>query len=124
VRREQVARLIGSYEQKCPFWGEGWAQYWEFHLLERGLPRNNPDKIGMLFWRLHRANRIIFSLNYQLGNWTPEQAVDFLVEQGGFERAVMRGRIISSVWTGHGNWLRKGVARFRRLHWPGYFNSP
>jgi len=72
---------------RTPFWGEGWAQYWEFHLLSRGLPRSNSDKVGMLFWRLHRANRIIFSLNYQLGNWTTEQAVDFLVEEGGFELA-------------------------------------
>lgn len=70
-----------------PFWSEGWAQYWEFQLLLRDLPRNNPDKVGMLFWRLHRASRIIFSLNYQLGNWTPQQAVDFLVERGGHERA-------------------------------------
>jgi uncharacterized protein (DUF885 family) len=72
---------------RTPFWGEGWAQYWEFHLLSRGLPRSNSDKVGMLFWRLHRANRIIFSLNYQLGNWSTEQAVEFLVEQGGFELA-------------------------------------
>ena len=73
--------------QRTPFWGEGWAQYWEFHFLSRGLPRNNSDKVGMLFWRLHRANRIIFSLNYHLGNWSADQAVDFLVEQGGFELA-------------------------------------
>ena len=72
---------------RTPFWGEGWALYWEFHFLSKGLPRNNSDKVGMLFWRLHRANRIIFSLNYHLGNWSAEQAVDFLVEQGGFELA-------------------------------------
>jgi uncharacterized protein (DUF885 family) len=41
----------------------------------------------MLFWRLHRAARIVFSLNYQLGNWTPKQCVDFLVERVGHERA-------------------------------------
>ena len=72
---------------RTPFWGEGWAQYWEFHFLSKGLPRNNSDTVGMLFWRLHRANRIIFSLNYQLGKWSPEQAVDFLVKEGGFELA-------------------------------------
>jgi len=72
---------------RTPFWGEGWALYWEFHFLSKGLPRNNSDKVGMLFWRLHRANRIIFSLNYHLGNWSAEQAVDFLVDQGGFELA-------------------------------------
>ena len=72
---------------RTPFWGEGWALYWEFLLWDADFPRNDPDKIGMLFWRLHRAARIIFSLNYHLGNWTPQQAVDFLVERVGHERA-------------------------------------
>jgi hypothetical protein len=70
-----------------PFWREGWALYWELSLWDRNFPRNNPDKMGMLFWRLHRAARIVFSLNYQLGNWTPRQCVDFLVERVGHERA-------------------------------------
>ena len=70
-----------------PFWGEGWALYWEFLLWETDFPRNDPDKIGILFWRLHRAARILFSLNYHLGNWTPQQAVDFLVDRVGHERA-------------------------------------
>ena len=72
---------------RTPFWGEGWALYWEFQLWDADFPRNDPDKIGMLFWRLHRAARIIFSLNYHLGNWTPQQAVDFLVDRVGHERA-------------------------------------
>lgn len=72
---------------RTPFWGEGWALYWELLLWDAGFPRNDPDKIGMLFWRLHRAARIIFSLNYQLGRWSPQQAVDFLVERVGHERA-------------------------------------
>jgi hypothetical protein len=72
---------------RTPFWGEGWALYWEFLLWDADFPRNDPDKIGMLFWRLHRAARIIFSLNYHLGNWTPQQAIDFLVERVGHERA-------------------------------------
>jgi uncharacterized protein (DUF885 family) len=41
----------------------------------------------MLFWRMHRAARIIFSLNVHLGEMTPEQAIDFLVERVGHERA-------------------------------------
>ena len=72
---------------RTPFWTEGWALYWEFQLWDADFPRNDPDKIGMLFWRLHRAARIIFSLNYHLGNWTPQQAVDFLVDRVGHERA-------------------------------------
>ena len=71
-----------------PFWTEGWALYWEFQLWDHAdFPRNDPDRMGMLFWRAHRAARIIFSLNYQLGNWTPQQCVDFLVDRVGHERA-------------------------------------
>ena len=72
---------------RTPFWGEGWALYWELQLWDAGFPRNDPDKIGMLFWRLHRAARIIFSLNYHLGRWDTQQSVDFLVERVGHERA-------------------------------------
>jgi hypothetical protein len=70
-----------------PFWSEGGALYWELILYEDGFPRDNADKIGMLFWRLHRAARIVFSLNFQLGNWSSQKAVDFLVERVGHERA-------------------------------------
>lgn len=71
-----------------PFYIEGWALFWELQLWDHAdFPRNNPDKMGMLFWRLHRAGRIVFSLNYQLGNWTPEKCVDFLVNEIGHERA-------------------------------------
>ena len=72
---------------RTPFWGEGWALYWELQLWDAEFPRNNPDKIGMLFWRLHRAARIVFSLNYHLGRWSPQEAVDFLVDRVGHERA-------------------------------------
>ena len=78
---------------RTPFWREGWALYWELLLWDRGFPRNAPDKIGMLFWRLHRAARIVFSLNYHLGRWTPQQAVDFLVERVGHERANAEGEV-------------------------------
>jgi hypothetical protein len=72
---------------RTPFWGEGWALYWELILWDEDFPRSNEDRIGMLFWRLHRAARIVFSLNFQLGEWTPQQAVDFLVDRVGHERA-------------------------------------
>lgn len=72
---------------RTPFWGEGWALYWELILWDADFPRSNADEIGMLFWRLHRAARIVFSLNFQLGEWSPQEAVDFLVEEVGHERA-------------------------------------
>ncbi|MEQ1606512.1 MAG: DUF885 family protein [Pyrinomonadaceae bacterium] len=71
---------------RTPFWGEGWALYWEFLLWDRGFNKTPEDKIGALFWRSHRAARIIFSLNFHLGNWTPEQCVDLLVNKVGHER--------------------------------------
>lgn len=70
-----------------PFWVEGWTLYWEFNLWDKNFPRNAEDKVGMLFWRMHRAARIVFSLNYHLGKWTPQQCIDFLVDKVGHERA-------------------------------------
>ncbi len=70
-----------------PFWTEGWALYWEMLLWDLGFPRGPEDRIGMLFWRSHRAARIIFSLRFHLGEMTPEQAIDLLVNRVGHEWA-------------------------------------
>jgi uncharacterized protein (DUF885 family) len=70
-----------------PFWTEGWALWWEMLLWDQGFPRGPEDQIGMLFWRMHRAARIVFSLKFHLGQWTPQQAIDFLVDRVGHERA-------------------------------------
>ena len=69
-----------------PFWGEGWALYWEFILWDRGFTKTPEDKIGALFWRSHRAARIIFSLNFHLEKMTPQECVDLLVNKVGHER--------------------------------------
>jgi uncharacterized protein (DUF885 family) len=69
-----------------PFWGEGWALYWEFILWDRGFNRTPEEKIGALFWRSHRAARIIFSLSFHLEKMTPMEAVDLLVNKVGHER--------------------------------------
>jgi hypothetical protein len=70
-----------------PFWTEGWALYWEMLLWDLGFPQTAEDRIGMLFWRLHRAARIVFSLNVHLGAMTPDEAIDYLVDRVGHERA-------------------------------------
>lgn len=71
---------------RTPFWGEGWALYWEFILWDRGFVKTPEDRIGALFWRSHRAARIIFSLNFHLEKMTPQEAVDMLVDKVGHER--------------------------------------
>ncbi|MEP7324415.1 MAG: DUF885 family protein [Gemmatimonadota bacterium] len=70
-----------------PFWTEGWALYWEMLLWDQGFARTPEERIGMLFWRSHRAARIIFSLRFHLGTMTPQEAIDFLVNRVGHERA-------------------------------------
>jgi uncharacterized protein (DUF885 family) len=70
-----------------PFWTEGWALYWEMLLYDAGFPRTPEDRVGMLFWRMHRAARIIFSLRFHLGEMSPQEAIDMLVNRVGHERA-------------------------------------
>ena len=86
---------------QTPFWTEGWALYWEFLLWEQGFPQGPEDRIGMLFWRMHRCARIIFSLNYHLGKWTPQQCIDFLVDRVGHERANAEGEVRRSFVGGY-----------------------
>ena len=80
-----------------PFWGEGWSLYWEFVLWDQGFPRSPADEIGMLFWRMHRAARIVFSMSYHLGRMTEQEAVDYLVNRVGFERSNAEAEVRRSI---------------------------
>lgn len=68
-----------------PFWGEGWALYWELLLWDMNFPKSPEDRIGMLFWRMHRCARIIFSLSFHLEQMTPQECIDLLVNRVGHE---------------------------------------
>jgi len=85
-----------------PFWMEGWALYWELRLWDLGFPRSPEDRIGMLFWRMHRCARIIFSLSFHLGRMSPEQCIDFLVDRVGHERANATAEVRRSFMGGYG----------------------
>jgi hypothetical protein len=85
-----------------PFWLEGNALYWEMLLWDMKFPRTPEERIGMLFWRMHRCARIIFSLNYHLGKWTPQQCINFLVDRVGHERANAEGEVRRSFTGGYG----------------------
>jgi uncharacterized protein (DUF885 family) len=56
-------------------------------LWDHGFQVSPEDRLGALFWRMHRSARIIFSLSFHLGKMTPEQAIEFLVDTVDFERA-------------------------------------
>jgi uncharacterized protein (DUF885 family) len=91
--------MLARYNQhrglfRTPFWNEGNALYWEMFLWDTGKFHVTPeDRIGALFWRMHRSARIIFSLNFHLGKMTPEQAIQFLVDTVNFERANAEGEV-------------------------------
>lgn len=87
---------------RTPFWTEGWALYWELLLWDMNFPRSPEDRIGMLFWRMHRCARIIFSLNYHMGQWSPQQCIDFLVDRVGHEKANAEGEVRRSFTGGYG----------------------
>jgi uncharacterized protein (DUF885 family) len=68
-----------------PFWTEGWALYWEMLLWDMSFAKSAENRIGMLFWRMHRSARIIFSLGFHLEQMTPQQCIDLLVNRVGHE---------------------------------------
>jgi len=81
-RHRQYRRVFAT-----PFFVEGWALHWEMLLWDLEFAVKPEDRIGMLFWRLHRCARIIFSLGFHLGEMTPEECIDMLVNQVGHEKA-------------------------------------
>ena len=82
-----------------PFWTEGWALYWEINLWNKGFPQTPEQKLGMLFWRIHRCARIIFSLKFHLGEMTPQECIDLLVDEVGHEYANAEAEVRRSFTT-------------------------
>jgi len=76
-----------------PFYIEGWCLYWEFKLWDMGWGRTPEERIGMLFWRMHRAARIVVSLKFHLHEMTPQAMIDFLVDRVGHERQNATGEV-------------------------------
>ncbi len=82
ARYNQHRRIFST-----PFWNEGQSLYWEMFLWDHDFHVTPEDRMGALFWRMHRSARIIFSMKFHLGQMTPEQAIQFLVDTVAFERA-------------------------------------
>lgn len=80
-RERPYRRVFGT-----PFLVEGWALYWEMTLWDAGYGQTPEERMGMLFWRMHRAARIIVSMKFQLGEMQPQEMIDFLVDRVGHER--------------------------------------
>jgi uncharacterized protein (DUF885 family) len=76
-----------------PFLVEGWSLYWELLLYEMRFQQTPEDRVGALFWRMHRCARIIFSLSFHLGKMTPEECINLLVDRVGHERENAAGEV-------------------------------
>ena len=103
-----------------PFWTEGWSLWFEMLLWDKGLPKTPEDRVGFLFWRMHRCARIIFSLSFHLGEMSADEAIDFLVERVGHERANAEAEVRRS-FEGEYSPLYQaaymlGALQFRALH--------
>ncbi|HEY1948184.1 MAG TPA: DUF885 family protein [Bryobacteraceae bacterium] len=91
-----MARRYRPYREafgRSPFVTEGWALYWEMLFWDMKFQKTPEDRVGALFWRMHRCARIIFSLSFHLGKMTPVECVNFLVERVGFERENATGEV-------------------------------
>ena len=116
---ERYRSYRGIFE--TPFSVEGWALHWEMLMWDQGFPKTPENRIGMLFWRMHRCARIIFSLSFHLGKMTAQECVDFLVNRVGHERDNAAGEVRRSFESGYYGPLYQaaymlGALQFRALH--------
>ncbi len=80
-----------------PFYWEGNSLYWEMLLWDTGFTHTPEQRIGALFWRMHRCGRVQFSLGFHLGRLTPTQCVELLVERVGHERGTAEAEVRRSL---------------------------
>jgi uncharacterized protein (DUF885 family) len=103
-----------------PFWGEGNAFWWEMLFWDKGFDKTPEEKVGALVWRMHRSARIIFTMNFHLGKWTPEQCVKYLEQNVGFDSendiAEVRRSFDGSVGPLYQSAYLLGALQFRALH--------
>ncbi len=103
-----------------PFWGEGNAFWWEMLFYEKGFDQTPEERVGALVWRMHRSARVIFTMNFHLGKWTPQQCVQYLIDNVGFDSendlAEVRRSFDGSVGPLYQSAYLMGALQFRELH--------
>lgn len=105
---------------ETPFWVEGNALWWEMLFWDKGFDKTPEERVGALVWRMHRSARIIFTMNFHLGRWTPQQCVQSLIDNVGFEpdnaSAEVRRSFDGSVGPLYQSAYLLGALEFRALH--------
>jgi hypothetical protein len=92
----------GAAFGRTPFVTEGWSLYWELLLWDMKFQKTPEERVGALFWHMHRCARIIFSLSFHLNKMTPDECIQFLVDRVGFERENAIGEVRRSFATNYG----------------------
>ena len=105
---------------ETPFWHEGNALWWEMLFWDKGFDSTPEERVGALVWRMHRSARIIFTMNFHLGRWTPQQCVQSLIDNVGFDpdnaTAEVRRSFDGSVGPLYQSAYLLGALQFRALH--------
>ena len=74
----------------------------------------------MLFWRMHRCARIVVSLKFHLGEMSPKEMVDFLVDRVGHERFGAQSEVRRYIGEGYSPLYQcsymVGALQLRALH--------
>jgi uncharacterized protein (DUF885 family) len=107
-------------EFSTPFWSEGNALWWEMLFWDKGFDKTPEERVGALVWRMHRSARIVFTMNFHLGRWTPQQCVQYLIDKVGFEpdnaTAEVRRSFDGSVEPLYQSAYLLGALQFRAMH--------
>jgi hypothetical protein len=107
-------------EFSTPFWGEGNAFYWEMLLWDKGFDATPEHRVAALMWRMHRSARVITTMNFHLGKWTPQQCVKYIIDNVGWEpdnaTAEVRRYFNGSVGPLYQISYQMGALQFRAMH--------
>lgn len=103
-----------------PFWVEGNAFWWEMLYYQKGFDSTPAERVGALMWRMHRSARVIFTMNFHLGKWTPQQCVKYLMDNVGWDvdnaTAEVRRSFNGSVGPLYQCAYLMGALQFRQMH--------
>ncbi len=72
---------------------EGWARYCQKRIRELGFDSSNESYFSMANTDIFDASRMLSDINLQSGQWSIDQAIDFLISKNNISRNVARTEI-------------------------------
>jgi uncharacterized protein (DUF885 family) len=108
-----LIRKVGGFSANT----EGWALYAEQLCDEMGLYDSDPlGRLGMLRAAIFRAARCVVDTGLHVKGWSREQAIDYLVETTGDNRAAMTSEVERyCAWPGQATSYKVGQTRWLKL---------